>query len=63
MMFSLNNEHGGLPHVLLLTVYLSFVVGPSFNFILCRWVAYSILVSAQGPLVMGLRDWGQGLTI
>ena len=32
------------------------------------WVAYSILVSAQGPLVFGfgfggLRVWGQGLTI
>ena len=40
------------------------------------WVAYSILVSAQGPLVLGflvfgffsfwvlgLRVWGQGLTI
>ena len=33
------------------------------------WVAYSILVSAQGPLVLGLglkglglRVWGQGLT-
>ena len=36
----------------------------------CGWVvvvAYSILVSAQGPLVLGLkglglRVWGQGLT-
>ena len=34
------------------------------------WVAYSNLVSAQGPLVLvgglkglGLRVWGQGLTI
>ena len=34
------------------------------------WVAYSILVSAQGPLVLGLglkglglKVWGQGLTI
>ena len=34
------------------------------------WVAWSNLVSAQGPLVLGLglqglglRDWGQGLTI
>ena len=31
------------------------------------WVAYSILVSAKGPLVLGLRGlglrvWGQGLT-
>ena len=28
-------------------------------------VAYEILVSAQGPLfwVLGLRVWGQGLTI
>ena len=31
------------------------------------WVAYSILVSAQGPSVLGfwvwgLRVWGQGLT-
>ena len=29
------------------------------------WVAWSNLVSAQGPLVLGLglRVWGQGLTI
>ena len=29
------------------------------------WVAHEILVSAQGPLVLvlGLRVWGQGLTI
>ena len=26
-------------------------------------VAHKILVSAQGPLVLGLRVWGQGLTI
>ena len=26
-------------------------------------VAHEILVSAQGPLVLGLRVWGQGLTI
>ena len=25
--------------------------------------AQEILVSAQGPLVLGLRAWGQGLTI
>ena len=32
----------------------------------CEWVgvvAYSILVSAQGPLVLGLGVWGLGLTI
>ena len=31
----------------------------------CWWwpLAYEILVLAQGPLVLGFRVWGQGLTI
>ena len=37
----------------------------SYGWLIGGWVAYSILVSAQGPLVLGfgLRVWGRGLTI
>ena len=50
--------------------YLSFVVGPLLHHGGWVVVAYSFLVSAQGPLVLGfglkglgLRVWGQVLTI
>ena len=74
-------EHGGLLHVLPLTVHLDsetflffrFVCGtpPSCSKVKGGWVvvvASSILVSAKGPLVLGfgvlgLKVWGQGLTI
>ena len=58
--YSLSIVVGPLLHALKLGV----VVGGGW------WVAYSNLVSAQGPLVLGLglkglglRVWGQGLTI
>ena len=42
----------------------------SYGVVVGGWVAWSNLVSAQGPLVLdlglkglGLRVWGQGLTI
>ena len=49
-------EHGGLLHVLPLAVHLGW------------WVAHEILVSAQGPLVLGFwvwvfGVWSLGLTI